>query len=66
MSLAECKINLIDVNFHLLKSLEIFDKNSADKVWSKKDREWKVPSFMPIRVNMVNISSFVISAKARY
>ena len=29
----------IDVNFHLQKSLEIFDKNSADKiVWSKKDQ----------------------------
>ena len=31
MSLAECQINLIDVNFYLQKSLEIFDKNSADK-----------------------------------
>ena len=33
-----CQINLIDVNFHLQKSLEIFDKNSADKFWSKKDK----------------------------
>ena len=31
MSLAGCQINQIDVNFHLQKSLEIFDKNSADK-----------------------------------
>ena len=35
MSLAGCQINPIDVNFHLQKS---FDKNSADKIWSKKDK----------------------------
>ena len=51
MSLAECQINSIDVNFYLQKSLEIFDKNSADETWSKKDKGWKVPSLMPIRVN---------------
>ena len=33
MSLSGCQINLIDV-----QSLEIFDKNSADKIWSKKDK----------------------------
>ena len=38
MSLAEFQINPIDVNFHLQKSLEIFDKNSADKIRSKKDK----------------------------
>ena len=38
MSLAGCQINLIDVNFHLQKSLEIFDENSVDKNWSKKGR----------------------------
>ena len=38
MSLAERQINTIDVNFHLQKSLEFFDKNSADKIWSKKDK----------------------------
>ena len=38
MSLAGYHIDLIDVNFYLQKSLEIFGKNSADKVWSKKDR----------------------------
>jgi hypothetical protein len=29
--LAGCQINPIGVNFHLQKSLEIFDKNSAAK-----------------------------------
>ena len=38
MSLAGCQINPINVNFHLQKSLEIFDKNPADKIWSKKDK----------------------------
>ena len=38
MSLAGCQINSIDVNFHLQKSLETFDKNSADKTWSEKDK----------------------------
>ena len=37
MSLAGCQINPIDVNFLLQKSLEFFDKNAADKIWSKKD-----------------------------
>ena len=37
MSLAGCQIKPIDVNSHLQKSLEIFDKNSVDKMWSKKD-----------------------------
>ena len=32
------KINLIDVNFHLQKTLEILDKNSADKIKFKKDK----------------------------
>ena len=53
MSLADCQNNPIDVNFHLQKSLEIFDKKSADKFWSKKERGWKVPSLMPIRVKLV-------------
>ena len=52
MSLAGCKINPIDVNFHLQKSSEIFAKKSAEKFWSKKDRVWKVSSLMPIRVNV--------------
>ena len=39
MSFSGCQINPIDVNFHPQKSLEIFDKKSADKIWSKKDKE---------------------------
>ena len=35
MSLTERQI---DVNFHLQKSLEFTNKNSADKTWSKKDK----------------------------
>ena len=38
MSFKGCQINLIDFNFHLQKSLEILDENSADKIWSKKDK----------------------------
>ena len=38
MSLAGCQINPIDVNFYLQIFLEISDKNSADKIWSKKDK----------------------------
>ena len=39
MTLAGFQINPIDVDFHLQKSLEIFDKNSVDKMWSKNDKE---------------------------
>ena len=42
MSLAGCQIILSDLNLHLQKCLEIFDKNSADKIESKKDKEIKV------------------------
>ena len=42
MSLAGCQIYSIDVNF---KSLDIFDKDSAEKIWSKKDK-W-VESALP-------------------
>ena len=38
MSLSGWQINLIDVNFYLQKSLEIFEKNSVDKMWSKQDK----------------------------
>jgi hypothetical protein len=34
MSLAGCQIIPIDLNFHLQKYLETFDKNSADKIQS--------------------------------
>ena len=51
MSSAGYQINPIDVNFHLQKSFEIFDNNSAAKVQSKKDNGVKVPCLMPIGVN---------------
>ena len=51
MSLSGFQIDPIDIHFHLQKSLQIFDKNSVDKMWSKKDKGVKVPSLMPIRVN---------------
>ena len=35
MSLAGCKIILIDLNFYLQNFLEIFVRNSADKIQSK-------------------------------
>ena len=38
MSLAWCQINPIDLNFYLQNNLEIFDKNSVDKIRSKKDK----------------------------
>ena len=50
LSLTWSQIKPIDVNFHLQKSLEIFDENSADKIWSKKYKEIKVTPLMPIRV----------------
>ena len=52
MSFTGCQINPTDVNFHLQKSLEFFDKNSAGKIWSKKDKEIKVSPLMPIRVKL--------------
>ena len=54
MSFKECQINLIDFNFHLQKSLKIFDKNSADEIWSKNHMEIKVSPLMPIRVKKVD------------
>ena len=54
MSLAGHQINPIDVNFHLQKVLEIFDKKSADKIQSKMDKGIKLPSLMPIRVKLEN------------
>ena len=51
MSLAGCQIIPIDLNFHLQKCLEIFDKNSADKIQFKNYKEVNPPCLMPIRVN---------------
>ena len=47
MSWAGCQNNPIDFNFHLQKSLKIFEKNSADKIWSNKDIQVKVPCPVP-------------------
>ena len=52
MSLAGCQIIPIDLNFDLQKCLEIFDKNSADKIKSKKYKGIEVPSFMPSRLKL--------------
>ena len=49
MSLAGCQIIPIDLNFHLQKCLEIFDKNSADKIQSKNYKGGKSARLMPIR-----------------
>ena len=58
--MAGSQINRIDVNFHLQKSLEIFDENSADKIWSKKDKEIKVSPFMPIMVKNTTTTTYVL------
>ena len=44
------QITLINVNFHLKKSLEIFDKNSADKIHSKNYKGINPPCLMLIRI----------------
>ena len=51
MSLAGCQIIPIDLNFSLQKCLEIFDKNSADKIQFKNSQEVNLPCLIPIRVN---------------
>ena len=59
MSLAGRQILPIDVKIHLQKSLEIFDQNSADKIWSKKDNEIKVSPLIPIRVKSLRSLDFL-------
>ena len=56
MSLAGYQINPINVNFHLQKSLEIIDKNSSDKIWSKKDKgvESALPHADHVDINATN------------
>ena len=51
MTSAGCQNNPINLNFNLQKSLEIFEKNSADKIWSNKNIKVKVPCPVPDRVN---------------
>ena len=43
MGFAGCQIIPIDVDFHLQKCLEIYDKNSADKIQSKNFEGGKSP-----------------------
>ena len=50
MSWEGCQNNLIDVNFHLQQSLEIFEKNSADKIWSNKFKKLKISCPVPDKV----------------
>ena len=53
MSLAGCQIIPIHLNFHHKKHLEIFDKNSGDKIQSKDYKGGggvNLPYLMPIRV----------------
>ena len=50
MSSAGCQIKPIDVNFHLKKSLEVFNKNLADKFWSKSHEVVHISPLKPIRV----------------
>ena len=50
MSVAGCQIISIDLNFHLQKYLEIFDKNSADKIQFKNYKEVNPTCLMPIRI----------------
>ena len=60
MSWAGCQNNSIDLNFYLQKSLEIFEKNSADKIWSNKDIKVKVPCPVLDRVKaLANFHNFV-------
>ena len=51
MSLAGRQIIPIDLNFHLQKCLEIFDKKSADKIQFKNYKKVNPPCLMPVRVN---------------
>ena len=41
----------IDLNFHLQKSLEIFDKNSADKIQFKNYKDLNPPCLMLISLD---------------
>ena len=50
MSWEASQNNPIYFNFHFKKSFEIFEKKSADKIWSNKNIRVKVPCPMPDRV----------------
>ena len=55
MSLAVCQINPINVNFHLQKSLEIFDTNPADEIQSQNYKDGK--NALPHDLRVKNILS---------
>ena len=59
MSFAECQNNLIDVNFHLQNNLEIFDKNSAEKFWSKNNRGGKCSPSCQLGLSLAEKQSFL-------
>ena len=52
MSWAGCQNNPIDVNFYLQKSLEIFEKKSAENIWSNKFKRIKMSCPVPDRVKV--------------
>ena len=59
MSWTGCQNNPIYLNFYLQKSLESFEKNSADKMWFNKNSRWKVPCTVLDRVNTRHTYIFV-------
>ena len=62
---AGCQNNQINLNLYLQKSLEIFEKNSADKVWSNKDIKVKVPCSVSDRVKYLSYESNFHSGKKK-
>ena len=64
MSWAGCQNNPIDVNFHLQKSLEIFEKNLADKIGSNKVKGIKM-SPPPCQIGLKEYLQFVVQFKRK-
>ena len=56
---AGCQNNLIDVNFRLQNVWKALIKKSADRIWSKNDKEIKVSPLRPIRVKQVKQYQFI-------
>ena len=54
MSLEVCQTIPIELNFHLQKCLEIFDKDAADIIQSKNYKGVNPPRLMPITVKSLN------------
>ena len=65
MSGTGCQNNPIYLNFYLQKSLESFEKNSADKMSVDKNSRWKVPCPVldkpPVHCTEVRFASFLSS-----